>query len=52
MLVVEERVPLKQGLKLIKDGQSRILNLVEERVPLKQGLKLQNAVAQYVDMDS
>ena len=37
---IEERNPLKQGLKQIKKPHQIRHALIEERNPLKQGLKL------------
>jgi len=39
-LMVEERIPLKQGLKHVGICRLKRGNRVEERIPLKQGLKL------------
>ncbi len=39
-LVVRERIPLKQGLKLGYGGKFASVGRVRERIPLKQGLKL------------
>ena len=37
---IEERIPLKQGLKHIPTQHSESGKPIEERIPLKQGLKL------------
>ena len=37
---IEERIPLKQGLKPDAAAIVVVLFIIEERIPLKQGLKL------------
>ena len=36
---IEERIPLKQGLKHVSSPIALIIISIEERIPLKQGLK-------------
>ena len=38
--IIEERIPLKQGLKRKESGAGDCKPWIEERIPLKQGLKL------------
>jgi len=38
--LVEEELPLKQGLKHLYDSPNSQSSIVEEELPLKQGLKL------------
>ena len=40
LLRIEEKIPLKQGLKLIMRFDTFKPVLIEEKIPLKQGLKL------------
>ena len=38
--MIEEKIPLKQGLKPIMPFIPFLAALIEEKIPLKQGLKL------------
>ena len=37
--VIEEKIPLKQGLKQARLSTTHADNIIEEKIPLKQGLK-------------
>ena len=39
MQPIEEKIPLKQGLKHVIGGRVAICAIIEEKIPLKQGLK-------------
>ena len=39
LVLVEEELPLKQGLKLANEQLKLLIIIVEEELPLKQGLK-------------
>ena len=39
---IEEKIPLKQGLKLKCACLTYALTFIEEKIPLKQGLKLKH----------
>ena len=38
-MIIEEKIPLKQGLKLQGDIMKLKTLTIEEKIPLKQGLK-------------
>ena len=40
-MTIEEKIPLKQGLKHFALDEMSAYNLIEEKIPLKQGLKQQ-----------
>ena len=51
---IEERIPLKQGLKPNSSSSSSIgRDVIEERIPLKQGLKqiLQRGIPEVIDIE-
>ena len=45
---IEEKIPLKQGLKLSLIRPLALTAVIEEKIPLKQGLK-QKVLNEYLD---
>ena len=45
---IEEKNPLKQGLKPVNFGLLLAVSVIEEKNPLKQGLKPLSALSVYV----
>ena len=44
-VLIEEKIPLKQGLKLCTYWAERNGENIEEKIPLKQGLKLADTLS-------